>query len=63
MPGGYAEERNFVFHKIGPVAASLGHENPNSSRRRERGATMITTLILWVLVLALFNLKLERGER
>ena len=29
MPGGYAEGRNVVFHKVDIVAALLGHENLN----------------------------------
>jgi hypothetical protein len=29
MPGGYAEGRNVVFHKVDMVAASLGYENLN----------------------------------
>ena len=27
MPGGYAEGRNLVFHRIDIMAAMLGHEN------------------------------------
>lgn len=30
MLAGYAEARNLVFPRTGIMAASLGHENPNS---------------------------------
>ena len=46
-----------VFHKIDITAASLGHENINW---REGGQAVITVSIVCALVLALFNLNLER---
>ena len=59
MPDGYAEERNLVFPKVELMAASLGHENVNY---REGGQAVIGLSILCALVLALFNLNLERPD-